>query len=176
MMPQRPPSGAELKVDRVTAAILGMRDIDIGTILGSYEPMNGKGPGYETNVPGLVMRDEFGAPDLVVHPDGGFATTNTYWTSDAVSLHGPAQERDGGITDPLVMVNGHNLSETLLGAAPGRTLAEVVDISRTPALSALARAVITSVVNGDARPGGGIAFCHIHLDPAWRTTTIPDYN
>ena len=174
-MTPRPPAGEALHVDCVTRAVLGARDIDIGTILGSYDPMNGTGPGYETNVPGLVLRDEFGAPDLTARSDGSFATTSTYETSEAISLHGPSPLGGDSIGDPLVMVHHVNLSETAAQAAVGRRLREVVDTAAHPRLATLAEAVVTGVHNGDARPTGGSAYVHIHLDPAWRKMRMPDY-
>jgi hypothetical protein len=165
-------SGAKLAVDCVTAAILSARGMDMGTIVGCYEPMNGTGPNYETNVPELVLRDEFGAPDLTALGDGGYATTNTYATSERVSLHGPTSLGGDEIEDPLVMVHHVNLAETAVAAAPGRRLDEVVDVGSHRDLAPLAGRTVTRVVNGDSRPEGGAAYVHIHLAPAWRTMTM----
>lgn len=176
MASQRPPAGGRLNVDRVTAAILSGRGIDIGTILGSYEPMNGMGPSYETNVPDLVMRDEFGAPDLTAHSSGAYFTTNTYETSDTVSLHGPSSLGGDEVGHPLVMVHHVNLSETAAEAAVGRRLDEIVEVAGHDRVAQLADAIVTKVQNGDARPSGGNAYVHIHLDPAWRAMAMPDYN
>lgn len=157
-----------IRVDVVTRAILAQEGITLQSEIHRYSQSY---DGYECNDSTLVRLDDFAPPELKRTTSDTYMAIHAYRRCDEVTVYGPDQRADGSWRDPLVMVHGIHLGETVGTAAVGRPLRDLIETTH-PVLARLADHPVSAVVDGDARPTGGEAFCHIQLDPDWRTETV----
>lgn len=158
----------EIRIDVATRAILAQEGVVLRDAIERYTQTYS---GYECNDDGMVRLDEFAVPNLKRTTSDTYMAVDAYLRCEETTVYGATQKVDGSFHPPLVMVHHVNLGETVAAAAVGRRLREMITINH-PVLERLAECTVLRVKNGDARPNGGDAYCHILLDPAWGTENV----
>ncbi len=127
--------------------------------------------GYLCNDPTLVRPDHFVVPKLRRTTTETHVAHGAYARCGELLVHGVLQADDGTFLMPFIMVPHVNISENAGMQVKGRILRDILSFNH-PLIEKLANRRVAYIRNGDARPQGGDAFCHIMLEHDWQTQMV----